>query len=85
MKITTDFASLYFQAGKKEKISKGDIVGFIAKNGGISGSEIGPIDLHDHYAIVAVPAQKAADVLHRLIPLKIKNKRIRIAMAKDVK
>lgn len=85
MKITTDFASLYFQAGKKEKISKGDIVGFIAKNGGISGSEIGPIDLHDHYAIVAVPAQKAADVLHKLIPLKIKNKRIRIAMAKDVK
>lgn len=78
--LTSSVASLYFQAGKKEKISRGDIVGFIANNGGITAQEIGQISLHDHYAIVAVPCDKAADVLSRISRLKIKNKRVRISI-----
>lgn len=77
--LHSDTASIYFQAGKKEKISRGDIVGFIANNGGISAQEIGQISLHDHYAIVAVPSDKADDVLDRISKLKIKNKRVRIS------
>ena len=71
-------ASIYFNAGKKEKISRGDIVGFIANNGGITAQEIGTISLHDHYAIVAVPRAKVDDILSRIARLKIKNKRVRI-------
>lgn len=77
--LTSSMASLYFQAGKKEKISRGDIMGFIANNGGISAQEIGQISLHDHYAIVAVPRDKAEDILSRISKLKIKNKRVRIS------
>ena len=81
MTIKAQYATLYFQAGKKEKISRGDIVGFISKNGGIEGSEIGTIDLHDHYALVAIPQEKAKMVLNNIQRLKIKNKRVRITLA----
>lgn len=81
MTIKAQYATLYFQAGKKEKISRGDIVGFISNNGGIDGKEIGTIDLHDHYALAAVPVDKAKDILDRIKSLKIKNKRVRITLA----
>lgn len=81
MQITAPYATLFFQAGKKEKISRGDIVGFISNNGGIEGKEIGTIDLRDHYALVAVPADKANDILERIAKIKIKNKRVRITLA----
>lgn len=76
--LQSQVASIYFNAGKKEKISRGDIVGFIANNGGITAQEIGNISLHDHYAIVAVPRAKVDDILSRIARLKIKNKRVRI-------
>lgn len=78
--LSSTVASLYFQAGKKEKISRGDIVGFLSNNGGIAAAEIGQISLHDHYAIVAVPAAKVHDILSRISHLKIKNKRVRISI-----
>ena len=76
--LKSQVASIYYNAGKKEKISRGDIVGFIANNGGITAQEIGTISLHDHYAIVAVPRAKVDDILSRIARLKIKNKRVRI-------
>lgn len=76
--LKSQVASIHFNAGKKEKISRGDIVGFIANNGGITAQEIGTISLHDHYAIVAVPRAKVDDILFRITRLKIKNKRVRI-------
>ena len=76
--LKSQVASIYFKAGKKEKISRGDIVGFIANNGGITAQEIGTISLHDHYAIVAVPRTKVDDILSRIARMKIKNKRVRI-------
>ncbi len=81
MQLSAPCSTLFFQAGKKEKISRGDIVGFISNNGGIDGKEIGTIAIHNHYALVAVPASKAKDILQRISHLKIKNKRVRITLA----
>jgi len=75
-------ATLYFQAGKKEKLSRGDIMGFIANNGGIDASAIGRIDVRDHYALAAVPRRQAMDVLKRLQAAKIKGKKVRISLLK---
>ena len=72
-------ASIYFNAGKKEKLSRGDIVGFLANNGGISAGQIGQIALRDHYAIAAVPADEADAILERVAKLKIKGKRVKIS------
>lgn len=82
--ILPDFRSLYFMAGKKEKISKGDIVGFLTNNSILSASEIGKIDVKDHYALVAVPYNKATQVLEQISTCKIKNKKVKIGFAKIV-
>ncbi len=73
-------ATLYFQAGKKEKLSRGDIMGFIANNGGIAAADIGRIDVRDHYALAAVPRRQAQQVLSLLQQAKIKGKKVRISL-----
>ena len=42
--------TIYIGKGKKDKISKGDIVGFLCKKGGLTMAEIGRIDVNDRYA-----------------------------------
>lgn len=82
--ISAKNSTLYFMAGKKEKISRGDIVGFIANNSQLSAQEIGKIDVKDHYSLVAIPAQKAKQVLNELSTCKIKKKKVKIGFAKVV-
>ncbi len=76
----TPMATLYFQAGKKEKLSKGDIMGFIANQGGIAAASIGHIDVRDHYALAAIPRNQASAVLQRLQQAKVKGKKVRISL-----
>ncbi len=76
-------ATLHFQAGKKEKISKGDIMGFIARNGGIPASEVGRIDVRDHYALAAVPRHAVQGVLACLRDAKLKGRKVRISLLKN--
>lgn len=71
-------ATLYFNAGRKEKISRGDIAGFLIAKGGLEASEVGRIDVKDHCAYAAVPAAKAAAVVKAVAPHKIKNTRVRV-------
>lgn len=70
--------SLYIAAGKKEKISKGDIAGFLIKQGGLEMNEVGKINSADHYSIVAVPAYKAKSLLPILNAAKLKGTRYKI-------
>lgn len=74
--------TLYFNAGKKDKISRGDIAGFLIAKGGLVAGEVGRIVLKDHGAYVPVPAAKARDVIKALQPHKIKNKRVRVTQVK---
>ena len=59
-------ATFHFAAGKKEKISKGDIVGFLTQKGKLAADEIGLIEIKDHYSYVAVTRDKAHETLTRL-------------------
>ena len=79
--ITNTMSTIYFQAGKKEKISKGDIAGFIAHNGGVEGSDIGVINVYDHFSLAAVPAKRAKSILEKLNSCKLKGKKIRMSIA----
>lgn len=65
-------ATLYIGKGKKDKISKGDIVGFLCKSGGLRSDEIGRIDVKDRYAYVAVKREKVRQVLRETRGEKIK-------------
>lgn len=78
--VTSHTATLYFNVGKKEKISRGDIVGFLIAKGGLESAEIGRISLRDHSALVAVPREKAKATLAVLQPHKIKNTRAKVTL-----
>ena len=76
---TTGTATLYINAGRKEKISRGDVAGYIIRQGGLTAPEVGQIDIKDHCAYVAVPADKVESVLTRLAGARIKNVRVRVS------
>ena len=72
-------ATLYINAGKKEKISKGDVAGYVMQKGGLSREQVGRIAIDDHYALVAVPAAEAEAVVAALRPHKLKGQRVRVS------
>ena len=56
-------ATIYIGKGKRDKISKGDIVGYLCKKGGLDKTEIGRIDVKERYVYAAVSRQKLNQVL----------------------
>lgn len=67
-----EFLTLYIGKGKKDKINKIDIVGFLSKKGGLNRDEIGRVDVKDHYAFAAISRKKARQVLALIRNEKIK-------------
>ena len=65
-------STLYIGKGRKDKISRGDIVGFLCKKGGLEPADIGRIDVKDRYAYAAVSRQKLQQVLQLTRGEKIK-------------
>lgn len=78
VQLQSPIATLYIEAGKKEKISRADIVGFLIANAQLSPQEIGHISLYDHHALVAVPRHKLPAITDTIKSQKLKGKRIRI-------
>ena len=77
-----DFVTIYIGKGKKDKINKIDIVGFLAKKGNLKKEEIGRIDVKDHYAFVAVLRKKIKEVLKNIRNEKIKGVKTIVEEAK---
>lgn len=69
------FVTIYIGRGKKEKISKGDVVGFFTKNAGITGADLGRIDIQDHASYVAMRRDVADKALVKVKGLKIKGEK----------
>ena len=65
-------ATLYIGKGKKDKVSKGDIVGFLCKKGGLTADDIGRIDVKERYTYAAVKREKMQQVLYQTRGEKIK-------------
>ena len=75
------WVTLYIGKGKKDKISRGDIVGFLTKQGGLESSQIGRIDVLPHWSYVAVERNSASGLLNRIKGLKIKGQKTIYALA----
>lgn len=67
--------TIYIGKGKKDKISRGDILGFLCRKGGMTSEEIGKIDVYERYSYVAVRRDKANIMLKRIKGEKIKGLR----------
>lgn len=77
------WVTLYIGKGKKDKLSRGDVVGFLTKQGGLEASQIGRIDVLPHWSYVAVQRASARELLSRIKGLKIKGLKTIYALAGD--
>ena len=64
--------TIYIGKGKKDKLSKIDIAGFLYKKGNLAREDVGGIDVKDHYAFVAVRRPKMKQLLTLIRGEKIK-------------
>lgn len=74
--------TIYISVGKKDKVGKGDIAGFLMQKGRLQQDELGLIDLQDHAAYAAVSRQKVAALVQALQNEKLKNKKVKIEQAR---
>jgi superfamily II DNA/RNA helicase len=76
-----EFVCLYISAGKKEKISKGDIAGLLMKKGGLQSDDIGLITTLDHSSYVAVKRERVNKVLNAIQAERLKKQKVKIEIA----
>ena len=76
------WSTLFIDAGKKDKISKSDIVGFLSQKGDLKKDDLGLIEVKDFFAFAAVRKSKAGNVLENIKEEKLKGRKIKIAIAK---
>lgn len=76
------WTTVYFSAGKKDKINKIDLLGFICKKGMVDKLDVGVITVLDFQSFVAIDTDKLAVLLPELRKHKIKGKKVLILVAK---
>ena len=76
------WTTFFIGAGKKDKINKVDIVGFFTNKGQLKKEDIGLIEVKDFFSFVAIRKSKASHTLHTIKDEKIKNKKVKIDIAK---
>ncbi len=77
----TPFQTIYISAGKKDKVNKVDIVGYLIKKGELAKEDVGIIEVKDTTSYVAVARNKVKDVLKKLANEKLKGKKIKKEIA----
>jgi ATP-dependent RNA helicase DeaD len=81
--VEAGFVSLQFNLGRSAGLRPGDLVGAIANEANMRGSEIGAIKINDKSAFVQVPEQHAGKVLRSMDGAKIRNKSVRVRRANN--
>jgi ATP-dependent RNA helicase DeaD len=67
---------LFFGLGRRANIRPQDLVGAIANEAGLSGRDIGAIEITDRFSLVEVPAGAADDVISALRNSTVKGKKL---------
>ncbi len=76
------WSTLFIAAGKKDKVNKVDIVGFLSNKAKLKTEDIGFIEVKDFFSFVAVKKIKMGETLRLIKDQKIKNKKVKMAIAK---
>lgn len=76
------WTTLYFGKGKKNKLNKMDIVGFLSHKGHLKKEEIGLIEVKDFFSYVAIKTSKVKEVLKKIKNEKIKNMSTKMEVCK---
>jgi superfamily II DNA/RNA helicase len=76
-----DWVTLLIGAGRKDKVNKIDIVGFLLKTGKLEKEELGLIDVKDNTSYAAVKRDRIEELMKNISDGKIKNKKVRMQIA----
>jgi superfamily II DNA/RNA helicase len=77
------YETLYISGGKKDKINKGDVLGFVIKIGEATKEDVGRIDVLDTFSYVAIKRSILDDVQQKLNNQKIKGRKVHVEIARD--
>ncbi|MEX2380489.1 MAG: DEAD/DEAH box helicase [Vicingaceae bacterium] len=75
---TQQWETLYVSAGRKDKISKGDVAGFFMKEGNLKSDDLGLIEIKENSCFVAVDSQKSEKIIETLDNKRLKKKKVRV-------
>lgn len=76
-----EWETLYIGKGKKDKLNKVDILGFLCKKGHLTAKEVGRIDVRDYCSFVAVLRSRVKETLNLVQNEKIKGRKTKIEVA----
>ncbi len=76
------WTTLFVAAGKKDKVNKVDIVGFLTGKGQLKKEDVGLIETKDFHSFVAIRKSKASHTLQLIKTEKLKGRKIKIEVAK---
>jgi superfamily II DNA/RNA helicase len=76
------WTTLYIPLGKKNKVNKIDIVGFLSQKAELKKEDIGLIEVKDFASFVAVRKSKVNHALHLIKDERIKGKKAKVEVAK---
>ncbi len=76
------WTTLYISGGKKDKINKIDIVGFLSKKGDLQKDDLGLIEVMDFMSFAAVKKDKVVELLKKISAEKMKGKKYKVEVAR---
>jgi superfamily II DNA/RNA helicase len=79
-----EYQTIYISGGKKNKLNKGDIVGFFLQKGKLDKSDLGLIEVKDFISFAAVKTPVVKPLLNNIRDQKMKGKKYKIEVARGV-
>lgn len=76
-----NYSMLYFSGGKKNKINKIDLLGFICQKGDLTKEQIGMISVLDFTSYVSVNAPDIHELISKLREFKVKGQKLKIEIS----
>lgn len=75
-----EMATLCIQAGKRDKVRAGDILGALTQDAGLPGDAVGKINVTDNYSYVAVRCDHSEKAYRYFQNGKLKGRKVRLRM-----
>jgi superfamily II DNA/RNA helicase len=72
------FTTLFISGGRRDKISKGDIAGFLFKQVGLDKKEVGIIELKQECSFVAIKKSKISMTIKKMNNKHLKKRKVRV-------
>lgn len=71
--VRSEWATLTINRGKRDKLSKKDVVGFLFQKGGLEKEDLGVVEIKESSSFAAIKRNKLVGLLDRIRDEKIKN------------